>query len=390
MLGQRLSRQLGLPAGLTDVSHFAITGAAGLRDRVEIFGSFRVDTRIDRDRGPIFGPTDPVFGGLVNDYPYVRTGWSGDNVGDLLVGVKFNLLSESRQQPVAMAVRGIVKLPTGDTASGAGTGKVDSLLDFIVSKEFNEAVELAGTVGGDLARRSGRPGRGEPVGWRDAGAIGAGFPSRAKLRVTTELHGEQRFEQHADGGEPAGVAERRRQPLAAGQRCREPDQGDGRVDLSGAQRLLRRRRRELLVAHGRRLDDPEQRREQELLGPAVPDRLSPGRARLCAAAAPAAAAAAAAPAAAAAAAGAYADGAGGVQSVHGAGGPDLDGDGDADGFDRLRGDLSLDGADGDVRQRDAAADAVDGAGPGRHGAGDGDGDLPDRQPDGDRTRSTSR
>ena len=85
--------------GLTDVSHFAITGAGGIRDRVEIFGSFRVDTRIDHDRAPIFGPTDPVFGGLVNDYPYVRTGWIGDNVGDLLVGVKFNLMS--RMAPAA-------------------------------------------------------------------------------------------------------------------------------------------------------------------------------------------------------------------------------------------------------------------------------------------------
>src|SRR5439155_10566182 len=35
--------------GLTDVSHFPITAAGGIGDRVEIFGSFRVDTRIDRD-----------------------------------------------------------------------------------------------------------------------------------------------------------------------------------------------------------------------------------------------------------------------------------------------------------------------------------------------------
>src|SRR5947207_371131 len=35
--------------GLTDVSHFPITAAFGLADRIEIFGSFRVDTRIDRD-----------------------------------------------------------------------------------------------------------------------------------------------------------------------------------------------------------------------------------------------------------------------------------------------------------------------------------------------------
>ena len=89
--------------GLTDVSHFAITGAAGLRDRVEIFGSFRADTRIDHDRAPIFGPTDPVFGGLVNDYPYVRTGWSGDNVGDLLIGA--GVLTPAQVDHVARAQR---------------------------------------------------------------------------------------------------------------------------------------------------------------------------------------------------------------------------------------------------------------------------------------------
>src|SRR4029079_14780127 len=104
-----------------------------------ISGSFGVDTRIDHDfENPIFRPSDPVFGGVLNDYPYVRKDWSGDNIGDFLVGVKVNLMSESRQQPVAMAVRGIVKLPTGDKESGAGTGKVDTMLDFIISKEFNK------------------------------------------------------------------------------------------------------------------------------------------------------------------------------------------------------------------------------------------------------------
>src|ERR1700674_3348081 len=112
--------------GALDVSHFPITGAGGIRDRVEIFGSFRVDTRIDRDyEAPIFRPTDPLYGGVANDYPYVRRDWSGDHVGDLLIGVKFNLMSEWRQQPLAIAVRGIVKLPTGNTDSGASTGKAD-------------------------------------------------------------------------------------------------------------------------------------------------------------------------------------------------------------------------------------------------------------------------
>jgi outer membrane protein OmpA-like peptidoglycan-associated protein len=184
--------------GLTDVSHFAITGAGGLKDRVEIFGSFRVDTRIDRDlgisgfaNGPIFRPTDTTFGGLVNDYPYVRKDWSGDNLGDLLVGVKINLMSEWRQQPAAIALRGILKVPTGDKTSGAGTGKLDGMFDFIVSKEVNRAVELAGT-GGFVFR--GDPD--DPVSVNLSNGIqwgfGAGFPSRSKLRLTTELHGELR------------------------------------------------------------------------------------------------------------------------------------------------------------------------------------------------------
>jgi outer membrane protein OmpA-like peptidoglycan-associated protein len=177
--------------GLTDVSHFAITGAGGFRDRVEVFGSFRFDTRIDRDRAPLFG-ADAVHGGLVNDYPYVRRGWIGDNLGDLLVGVKINLLSQWRQQPVALAVRGVVKVATGDAEAGAGTGALDTQLDLILSREFRRAVELAATAGAIW--------RGDPnspvavdlsngLTW----GLGAGFPSRSRLRGTTELHGERRF-----------------------------------------------------------------------------------------------------------------------------------------------------------------------------------------------------
>ena len=71
-------------------------------------------------------------------------------------------------------------------------------------------------------------------------------------------------------------------------------------------------------------------------------------------------------------------------------GKTLDGDGDGAELDRLRGDLSVDGAD-----RDAGAAGRSGqtlwTAPhaGRQRAGDGDGDVPDRQQDGDATRSTS-
>ena len=66
------------------------------------------------------------------------------------------------------------------------------MLDFIVSKEFAKAVEVAGTAG---AIWRGDPDDPVAVDLSNgfSGALAPAFPSRAKLRVTTELHGEQRF-----------------------------------------------------------------------------------------------------------------------------------------------------------------------------------------------------
>ena len=75
--------------------------------------------------------------------------------------------SESRQQPVAFALRGVVKLPTGDDNEGAGTGKADFLVDAIVSKEVNRAAEITG-FGGFIVR--GDPERRRCVGRRSGGA----------------------------------------------------------------------------------------------------------------------------------------------------------------------------------------------------------------------------
>src|SRR5437763_1563225 len=68
--------------GYTNVADFAGTFGVGIRDRAEIFGSFLVDTRIDRDVRPVF-LNDPSFGGVIDRYPRVSQGWTGDNIGDL-------------------------------------------------------------------------------------------------------------------------------------------------------------------------------------------------------------------------------------------------------------------------------------------------------------------
>jgi outer membrane protein OmpA-like peptidoglycan-associated protein len=171
--------------GFSNVGDIAGTFAVGIKDRAEIFGSFLVDTRIDRDLRPLFtGNTD--VGGIVDRDPRVQQGWTGDNVGDFYLGAKINLWSEFRQNPAALAFRGIVKAPTGDKDVGISTGKADFSFDFIGSKEIRRTLEFSGYAGYQV--------RGKPDGFDiPTGAarwgVGAGFPSRSPLRAALELVG---------------------------------------------------------------------------------------------------------------------------------------------------------------------------------------------------------
>jgi len=172
--------------GYTNIADLSGTLAAGIKDRAEIFGSFLFDTRIDRDHErPIF-LNDPAVGGFVDRYPFVNRDWTGNHLGDLYVGVKYNLWSEFRQNPAALAVRGIVKLPTADKDAGNGTGKADFFIDFIGSKDIKQIVEWAGYAGYEF--------RGQPDGFDTPGGAfhwgtGVGFPTRSPVRLAAELNG---------------------------------------------------------------------------------------------------------------------------------------------------------------------------------------------------------
>jgi outer membrane protein OmpA-like peptidoglycan-associated protein len=171
--------------GYTNVADFAGTFGVGIKDRAEIFGSFLVDTRIDRDTVPLFF-SDPASGGFIDRNPRVNQSWTGDGVGDFYVGAKINLMSEWQQRPVALAVRGIVKLPTAKKDVGNGTGKVDAAVDFIVSKDAAKKVELSAFAGVE--------GRGKPDGFDTPTSAfrwgaGLGVPSHSPVRLTAELNG---------------------------------------------------------------------------------------------------------------------------------------------------------------------------------------------------------
>jgi outer membrane protein OmpA-like peptidoglycan-associated protein len=192
-------------AGFTDVSNFIGTFGYGVGDRVELFASIRFVSRIDRDfrsapdSGFVFGTNDG--GGPANEYPRVQQGWSGSTFGDIYAGVKFNILSEYAQSPVALGVRGVIKLPTGDKDKGTTSGKPDFLADLIVSKEIQKKLELS-AYGGFAVR--GQPDDNTIIrAVETSNALRWGFgvavPTRSPLRLTAELYGERNFDDTIPG-----------------------------------------------------------------------------------------------------------------------------------------------------------------------------------------------
>jgi peptidoglycan-associated lipoprotein len=177
--------------GFQDISRWPVTFGVGLGDRAEIFGAWTLVTRMDRDIRPLFVSTASLnkAGGFAAEAPLASDTWSGNQLGDFWVGAKWNLTSQWRQQPMAFAIRGMVKLPTGDKDSGASTGKADVAVDAVASKEINERVEFAG-YGGLIFR--GSPSEVEETNGLRWG-LGIGAPSRKSLRFTAEFSGEKFF-----------------------------------------------------------------------------------------------------------------------------------------------------------------------------------------------------
>jgi outer membrane protein OmpA-like peptidoglycan-associated protein len=167
----------------TDISNFRGTFAFGATDQLEVFAHIDAQRRIAARRRPV------RVGGTPMDEPFVFDGWQ-TGFGDISVGAKYNFLAPYRQQPAAVAIRGLIKIPTTDTDEGIGTGKTDFLFDFVASAETARSIEIAG-YGGFMFRSD--PDLFElSNGFR--WGFGAGFPSRGRLRVTTELVGEMYFD----------------------------------------------------------------------------------------------------------------------------------------------------------------------------------------------------
>jgi len=169
--------------GLTDINQIGVTAAFGVTDRFEVFSSWRT-VRLDRDVQPTFIPAEPVFGGVSQEYPYLRRGWSKTLGGPLFVGGKFNLISQSRGDALSLAPRVMIKLSTGPAWSS--TNDWDGHIDLVASREFAGHVELSGIAGAVL--------RGDPDEFRVSDGVtwglGAAFPTRSPIRAIVEWQGE--------------------------------------------------------------------------------------------------------------------------------------------------------------------------------------------------------
>jgi len=188
------------PQGLTDVNQIGLTAAIGLGDRFELFGSWGV-VRYDRDLRPFFVASDTSYGGIAQEFPYVRRGWSKTLGGPLYIGGKYNLISQSRGDALSLAPRFTVKLPIG--APWSSTNDYDLNLDLIASREFAKKVELTGMAGGTLRADPDEFSISDGIKW----GIGAGFPSRGRVRGLAEFTGEWVFDQFATVNNPPFVAE---------------------------------------------------------------------------------------------------------------------------------------------------------------------------------------
>ena len=178
--------------GFSDITDIGGMFAFGATDRIELFGavSYR---RIDSDLVP------GASNGQPQDY-LINQGWA-TGLGDLWLGAKFNLLSQAINNGYAIGARVMAKIPSASDDDGLGTGRADFQFDLITSREFAEKVDLSMSTGVRL--------RGSPDGYNLTPGfrwgVGGAFPSRSRLRVIGEMHGEALFDQEQEftGSNPA-------------------------------------------------------------------------------------------------------------------------------------------------------------------------------------------
>jgi outer membrane protein OmpA-like peptidoglycan-associated protein len=162
-----------------DISVHGVTLGYGATNRLELFGSFGLQNRVDAD-----ALSQP---GFVNDYPFVSTAWETGS-GDLKLGLKYKFLDDYMGDGVGLALRGFVKLGTADQNKGLGTGKTSVGGDLLLSKSLGRKADIHGGIGYQFNSDPDEP---SPVGIGDAlnWGVGLNIPACRIFQVQVEVTG---------------------------------------------------------------------------------------------------------------------------------------------------------------------------------------------------------
>jgi outer membrane protein OmpA-like peptidoglycan-associated protein len=126
-----------------DFSIHGLTVAYGVTSRLEIFAQIGIQNRLDIDHPEQPGNFNDLPGtGLSTDSP----GWR-DGFGDVRLGAKYGFLSDYRGDPLGLAVKAEVKLPTADDKKGLGTGEVSWDAHLIASKSLGRNADIHASIG---------------------------------------------------------------------------------------------------------------------------------------------------------------------------------------------------------------------------------------------------
>jgi outer membrane protein OmpA-like peptidoglycan-associated protein len=159
-----------------DISIHGLSLGYGATDKLEIFGNFGLQNRID---------ADALFqAGFVNDYPFVATPWE-TGVGDLKLGLKYKFLDDYMGDSVGLAARAFVKLPTADEAKGLGTGKTAFGGDLIISKSLAEKADIHASLGYQVNSDPDDVNIGNAFKW----GVGLNIPACYFIQLQAELVG---------------------------------------------------------------------------------------------------------------------------------------------------------------------------------------------------------
>lgn len=125
-----------------DVNQYALSLAFGILDNLEISASMIAFEQISFTNQPsaaIFPPR------VLTSYPFpISTIEEG--IGALYIGAKYSFLQDNGDTP-GIAIRGFVKMPTGDEEEGFGSGATDFGGDLIISKHVGDSLLLTANLG---------------------------------------------------------------------------------------------------------------------------------------------------------------------------------------------------------------------------------------------------